>query len=25
MPPLTPNTAALLGIYGLGPWAGERA
>ena len=25
LPPLTSNTAALLGIYGLGPWAEEQA
>jgi 8-oxo-dGTP diphosphatase len=24
LPPLTPNTAALLGIYGIGPWAQEQ-
>ena len=25
LPPLTTNTAALLGIYGIGPWAAEDA
>ena len=25
LPPLTSNTAALLGIYGIGPWAEEQA
>ena len=25
LPPLTSNTAALLSIYGIGPWAEEQA
>jgi 8-oxo-dGTP diphosphatase len=25
LPPLTPNTAVLLGVYGMGPWAPEQA
>jgi ADP-ribose pyrophosphatase YjhB (NUDIX family) len=24
LPPLTPNTAALLGVYGIGPWATDQ-
>ena len=24
LPPLTPNTAALLGVYGIGPWAPDQ-